>query len=58
MINFQDLYESYVNEVCRFTLWLSGDRLEAEGITSETFIRVWVHSGKIRIESLRVHLLK
>ena len=56
MINFQDLYESYVNDVYRFALWLAGDRFEAEDITSETFIRAWVHSRKIRTETLKAYL--
>ena len=56
MINFQDLYESYGNEVYRFALWLTGDRLEAEDITSETFIRAWVHNSKIRTETLKAYL--
>jgi RNA polymerase sigma-70 factor (ECF subfamily) len=56
MISFQDLYESYVNEVYRFTLWLAGDSLEAEDITSETFIRAWVHNSKIRTETLKAYL--
>lgn len=56
MINFQDLYESYANEVYRFALWLAGDLLEAEDITSETFIRAWVHNSKIRTETLKAYL--
>ena len=56
MINFQDLYESYANEVYRFTLWLTGDQSEAEDITSETFIRAWVHKSKIRTETLKAYL--
>jgi RNA polymerase sigma-70 factor (ECF subfamily) len=56
MINFQDLYESYANEIYRFALWLSGDRFEAEDITSETFIRAWVHNSKIRTETLEAYL--
>jgi RNA polymerase sigma-70 factor (ECF subfamily) len=56
MINFQDLYESYGDEVYRFALWLSGNHLEAEDITSETFIRAWVHSSKIRTETLKAYL--
>ena len=56
MINFQDLYESYASEVYRFSLWLAGDRLEAEDITSETFIRAWVHNSKIRTETLKAYL--
>jgi RNA polymerase sigma-70 factor (ECF subfamily) len=36
MLNFLDLYDLYAKEVFRFALWLSGDRFEAEDITSET----------------------
>lgn len=56
MINFQDLYESFGKEVYRFALWLAGDPLEAEDITSETFIRAWVHKSKIRTETLKAYL--
>jgi len=56
MINFKDLYESYANEVYRFTLWLAGDPSEAEDITSETFIRAWVNNSKIRTETLKAYL--
>ncbi len=56
MINFQDLYSSYAADVYRFSLWLTGDSLEAEDITSETFIRAWVHSSKIRTETLKAYL--
>ena len=56
MINFQDLYESYVPEVYRFTLWLTGDSSEAEDITSETFIRAWANNSKIRTETLKAYL--
>ena len=56
MINFQNLYESYAAEVYRFTLWLAGDCSEAEDITSETFIRAWIHHSKIRTETLKAYL--
>jgi len=56
MINFQDLYESYASEVYRFSLWLAGDSLEAEDITSETLIRAWAHNSKIRTETLKAYL--
>ena len=56
MINFQDLYESYSADVYRFSLWLSSDSLEAEDITSETFIRAWLHNSKIRTETLKAYL--
>jgi len=56
MLNFQDLYESYASEVYRFALWLAGDSSEAEDITSETFIRAWVHNSAIRTETLKAYL--
>ena len=56
MINFRDLCESYATDVYRFILWLTGDSLEAEDITSETFIRAWIHNSKIRTETLKAYL--
>jgi RNA polymerase sigma-70 factor (ECF subfamily) len=56
MINFLDLYDLYANEVYRFAFWLSGDRFEAEDITSETFVRVWVRFNTIRTETLKAYL--
>ena len=56
MLNFQDLYESYATDVYRFALWLAGDTLEAEDITSETFVRAWVRNSTIRTETLKAYL--
>ena len=57
MLNFKTLYERYSSDVYRFALWLTGDKDEAEDITSETFIRAWVHVKKIRAKTLRAYLL-
>jgi RNA polymerase sigma-70 factor (ECF subfamily) len=57
MLSFQDLYESYATEVYRFARWLAGDGFEAEDITSETFIRAWVHNSTFRTETLKAYLL-
>ncbi len=56
MLKFQDLYDAYANDVYRFAHWLSGDRFEAEDITSETFVRVWVRFSTIRTETLKAYL--
>jgi len=56
MLNFNELYDLYANEVYKFAYWLSGDRFEAEDITSETFIRVWVRFSTIRTETLKAYL--
>lgn len=57
MFRFQDLYESYAADVYRFSVWLAEDGSEAEDITSETFIRAWVHNSTIRTETLKAYLL-
>ena len=56
MLTFDDLYASYAPDVYRFAHWLAGDRLEAEDITSETFIRAWARHSAIRTETLRAYL--
>jgi RNA polymerase sigma-70 factor (ECF subfamily) len=56
MLKFENMYESYAAEIYRFAYWLSGDRFEAEDITSETFIRAWVRRSKIRTETLKAYL--
>ena len=56
MLNFQDMYDTYAADVYLFALWLSGDKFEAEDITSETFIRAWVGITAIRTETLKAYL--
>ena len=56
MLSFQDLYESYAADVYRFAFWLAGDSLEAEDITSETFIRAWTSRSPMRTETLKAYL--
>lgn len=56
MLSFQDLYDSYAAQVYRFAFWLAGDGSEAEDITSETFVRAWVHTSPIRTETLKAYL--
>jgi RNA polymerase sigma-70 factor (ECF subfamily) len=56
MLSFQDLYEAYAPEVYRFAFWLTGDRFQAEDITSETFIRAWASNSAIRTETLKAYL--
>jgi RNA polymerase sigma-70 factor, ECF subfamily len=42
--------------VRRFALFLAGDPSLAEDITSETFVRAWTTSGKIREETVKAYL--
>lgn len=57
MFDFQDLYKTYVPDVYRFAYWLCGDAVDAEDITSETFLRAWTHREKIRTETMKAYLL-
>ncbi len=57
MLNFQDLYEAYVTDIYQFALWMTGDRLEADDITSETFVRAWARKSTIRTETLKAYLM-
>jgi len=57
MLSFQDLYETYAQDIYHFALWLAGDRFDAEDITSEVFIRAWARNSKIRTETLKAYLL-
>lgn len=58
MLSFEELYTQYAGDVYRFATWLSGDPMEAEDITAETFVRAWLHFGSIRMETLKGYLLK
>jgi len=57
MFDFQDLYMTYVPDVYRFAYWLCGDAVDAEDITSDTFLRAWMHRTAIRTETMRAYLL-
>lgn len=56
MLTFNKLYESHAQDVFRFAMWLSGSRIMADDITSETFIRAWTHFRPIRTETLKAYL--
>jgi RNA polymerase sigma-70 factor (ECF subfamily) len=56
MLNFQDLYEGYAQDIYRFALWMTGDGYEAEDIASETILRAWVRRHQIRTETLKAYL--
>lgn len=58
MVTIEELYSDYAADVYRFALWLSGDQMEAEDITSETFVRIWGRIGSIKLETLKGYILK
>jgi RNA polymerase sigma-70 factor (ECF subfamily) len=56
MTGFGALYTKYAQDVYHFALYLSGERGEAEDITSETFVRAWASSETIRVATVRGYL--
>jgi RNA polymerase sigma-70 factor (ECF subfamily) len=57
MSEFHALYQKYAPDVFRFALYLSGDRAEAEDITSATFVRVWTSPEPVRMATVKGYLL-
>lgn len=57
MTDFQALYQKYAQDIFRFALYLSGNRAEAEDVTSETFVRAWNAPGGIRQSTVKAYLL-
>jgi RNA polymerase sigma-70 factor (ECF subfamily) len=51
-----DIYLRHAADVFRYALSLSGNRAEAEDITSETFVRLWTAPGEIRVASIKAYL--
>ena len=56
-IDFGSLYDRYARDVLHFALYLTGDRREADDIVAETFVRAWVATGEIRVETVKAYLL-
>jgi RNA polymerase sigma-70 factor (ECF subfamily) len=51
-----DLYRRYADDIFRFALYLTGNRSDAEDITSETFVRVWTSTAPIRTQTVKGYL--
>jgi len=56
MKDFDILYRKYSADVFRFSFYLSGNREEAEDITSETFVRAWSAPGRIKTATVKGYL--
>lgn len=55
-MTFHDLYERHARDVYRFAYWMCGDPVDAEDITSETFVRAWTAQAPIRTETVKAYL--
>ena len=56
MTDVEDLYKRYAGDVRRFALYLCGDAVMADEITSDTFVRAWMAADRIRQPTVRGYL--
>lgn len=56
MTDIENLYERYAGDVRRFALYLCGDVVMADEITSDTFVRAWLAAGRIRQPTVKSYL--
>lgn len=57
MRDIENLYKRYASDVRRFALYLCGDVVMADEITSETFVRAWMVGDRIRQPTVKSYLL-
>ena len=48
MTDIENLYKRYAGDVRRFALYLCGDVVMADEITSDTFVGAWMAADRIR----------
>jgi RNA polymerase sigma-70 factor (ECF subfamily) len=56
MTDIENLYRRYAGDVRRFALYLCGDAVMADEITSDTFARAWIAAGHIRQPTVKSYL--
>jgi len=56
MTDIESLYKRYAPDVRRFVLFLSGDPVMADEITSDTFVSAWLARERIRQPTLKSYL--
>jgi RNA polymerase sigma-70 factor (ECF subfamily) len=55
-MDFSTLYKKHAPDVFRFAMYISGNRADAEDITSETFVRAWTSSEPIEMATVKGYL--
>jgi len=50
---FRLIYERYYQDVLRFALFLTGDRVRAGDLAADTFVRAWMARDDIRQETVK-----
>src|SRR5262249_21637645 len=56
MTDIESLYRRYAPDVRRFVLFLSGDPVMADEITSDTFVSAWLARERIRQPTVKSYL--
>ena len=56
MTDFEALYAHYSRDIYRFALYLCSNHAEAEDIASETFVRAWNATDRIRAATAKSYL--
>ena len=56
MSDFEALYRKYGGDVFRFSFHLCGNREQAEDLTSEAFVRMWIGSDTVRLPTVKSYL--
>jgi RNA polymerase sigma-70 factor (ECF subfamily) len=56
MTDIESLYQRYAGDVRRFALYLCGDGMMADEITSDTFVRAWMAEDRIRQPTVKSYL--
>jgi RNA polymerase sigma-70 factor (ECF subfamily) len=56
MTDIENLYKRYAGDVRRFALYLCGDVVMADEITSDTFVRAWMAADRIRQPTVKGYL--
>lgn len=56
MTDIENLYKHYAGDVRRFVLYLCGDEVMADEITSDTFVRAWMAGDRIRQPTVKSYL--
>ena len=56
MTDIESLYQRYAPDVRRFALFLSGDPVMADEITSDTFVSAWLARERIRQPTVKAYL--
>jgi len=56
MTDIENLYKRYAGDVRRFVLYLCGDVVMADEITSDTLVRAWMASDRLRQPTVKSYL--